>query len=151
MPRKKMAKIQWSLFGIALVWFFTSWILQERLMNLCICFQKKIPPQKTTRYTYIEAHALTNNELKTHANTLSKFNKYLKREDIKNLQQLLISCLMRISLEDYQNKLKDFADKWQVKHTSFDMGPPIPFHTLVKLVHPENITNEKTRNRDIPR
>ena len=58
---------------------------------------------------------------------------------------------MTISLEDYQNKLKDFADKRQVKQTSFDMEPPIPFHTLVKLVHPENITNERTRNRDLPR
>ena len=41
-------------------------------------------------------------------------------------------------------KLKDFALKWQVKHTSFVMESFIPFHSLVTLVGTESVTNEQT-------
>ena len=45
--------------------------------------------------------------------------------------------------------LKDFANKRQVKHTSTVLVPPIPFHTLVKLVDAEDIANDKIRTHDL--
>ena len=47
-------------------------------------------------------------------------------------------------------KLKDFAQERQVTHTSTVTEPSIPFHTLVKLVVAEYITNEKFRFLDLP-
>ena len=46
-------------------------------------------------------------------------------------------------------KLKDFANKRQVKHTSTVLEPSIPFHTLVKLVDAEDIANDKVRTHDL--
>ena len=36
-----------------------------------------------------------------------------------------------------------------MKHTSTVLEPSIPFHTLVKLVDAEDITNDKVRTHDL--
>ena len=36
-----------------------------------------------------------------------------------------------------------------MKHTSTVLEPSIPFHTLVKLVHAEDIANDKIRKHDL--
>ena len=40
-------------------------------------------------------------------------------------------------------KLKDFAQRRQVKHVSTLLEPSVPFHTLVRHVDSEDIANEK--------
>ena len=45
-------------------------------------------------------------------------------------------------------KLKDFANKRQMEHTSTVLEPSIPFHTLVKLVDAEDIVNDEIRTHD---
>ena len=47
-------------------------------------------------------------------------------------------------------KLKDFAHKRQVKHTSTVMEFPNPFDTLVKLVVADNTTNGKIGTLSLP-
>ena len=44
--------------------------------------------------------------------------------------------------------LKDLANKRQVKHTSTVSEPSILFHTLVKQVDAEDISNDKIRTHD---
>ena len=56
---------------------------------------------------------------------------------------------MKFLQKDFQKNLKDFANKIQVKHTSFVLEPSIPFHTLVKLVDAEDIANDKIRSHDL--
>ena len=46
-------------------------------------------------------------------------------------------------------KLKDFAQKRQVKHESTLLEPSIPFHTLVRHVDSEDIANEKIGTNDL--
>ena len=48
-------------------------------------------------------------------------------------------------IKGFPKNIKDFANEIQVKHTSNVLEPPIPFHTPVKLVVAENITNDKFR------
>ena len=48
-------------------------------------------------------------------------------------------------------KLKDFAQKKQVKYRSAVVEPSIPIHTLVKLVDFEDFTKEEIRSPDLPR
>ena len=45
--------------------------------------------------------------------------------------------------------LEDFANKRQVEHTSTVLEPSTPFHTLVKVVHAEDIANNKIRTHDL--
>ena len=47
-------------------------------------------------------------------------------------------------------KLYDFSHRPQVKHTYFVIEPSTPFHTLVKAVEVEDVTNEKLRTLDQP-
>ena len=46
-------------------------------------------------------------------------------------------------------KLKDFADKRQVKHVSTLLEPSIPFYTLVRHVDSKDIANGKIRTNDL--
>ena len=48
-----------------------------------------------------------------------------------------------------QMKVEDFAQQWQLKHTSTVMEPSISVHTLVKLVDAEHIKIEKFRSLDL--
>ena len=48
-----------------------------------------------------------------------------------------------------EKNLKTFANKRQVKHTSTVLEPTIPFHTLVNLVHAEDIANDKIGTHDL--
>ena len=56
---------------------------------------------------------------------------------------------MKYLQKDYLKKLKDFANRRQVKHTSTLLEPSIPFHTLIKHVDSEDIANERIRTNDI--
>ena len=46
-------------------------------------------------------------------------------------------------------KLKDFANKRQVKHISSSLEPSIPFHSLVNMVDSEDITLEKIKTQEL--
>ena len=46
-------------------------------------------------------------------------------------------------------KLKDFAQKRQVKHISSSLEPSIPFHSLVIMVDSEDITLEKIKTQEL--
>ena len=47
---------------------------------------------------------------------------------------------MKFSPKGLPKKLKDFAQKRQVKHVSTLLEPSIPFHTLVRHVDSEDIS-----------
>ena len=46
-------------------------------------------------------------------------------------------------------KLKDFANKRQVKHISSSLEPSIPFHSLVNMVDSEDTTLEKIKTQEL--
>ena len=46
-------------------------------------------------------------------------------------------------------KLKDFANKRQVKHISSSLEPSIPFHSLVNMVDSEDITLKKIKTQEL--
>ena len=80
-----------------------------------------------------------------------KVQQIVEKAGVMNLLQISTSCVKIFSLEDYQEKLEDFAHTRRVKHTSTVIEPFLQFHTLVKLDDVEDITNdEKTRTLHLP-
>ena len=67
---------------------------------------------------------------------------------IENASTINLNC-NEVFTKGLPENLKDFANKRQVKHTSTVLEPSFPFHTLVKLVDAEDITNNKIRTHDL--
>ena len=87
--------------------------------------------------------------MKQYVTLHSKFNSWLKKAGVMRMHPLFTSIVMKFLQKDFPKKLKDFANKTQVKHTSTVLEPSIPFHTLVKLVDAEDIANNKVRTHDL--
>ena len=73
----------------------------------------------------------------------------MKKASVMNLLQLITPNVKKFTVEDCQKILTDIAHKQQVKHTFAVMEPSTSFHTLVKLVDGEDVTNEKIRTLDL--
>ena len=57
--------------------------------------------------------------------------------------------MQKIFIRGLPQKLKDFANKRQVKHNSSSLEPSMPFHTLVNMVDSEDITLEKIKTQEL--
>ena len=57
--------------------------------------------------------------------------------------------IKEIFIKGLPKKVKDFAHRRQVKHVLTLLEPSIRFHTLVRHVDSEDITNEKIRTKDL--
>ena len=60
---------------------------------------------------------------------------------IENASTLKLKCI-ELFTKGLPKNLSRFANKSQVKHTSTVLEPSTPFHTLVKLIDANNLTNQ---------
>ena len=112
-------------------------------------FKKQFYSQKHAYHAQIEALSLVkkDNENVRHyalkVGTLVKQGWYIEYPSTFNLK-----C-NEIFTRVLPKKLKDFANKRQVKHISSSLKPSIPFHTLVNMVDSEDITLEKIETQEL--
>ena len=87
--------------------------------------------------------------MKMSVTLLLKSKHLLNKDGTMNTRPLLILNVSKFSLVVFQKKLKDFANKRQVKHISSSLEPSIPFHSLVNMVDSEDITLEKIKTQEL--
>ena len=116
-------------------------------------FQTPTPPSpseiQTSTYTLAQTNPVQTTQPTLNINTIHSnpsFN-YTSWCN-ENASTINLKC-NEIFSKRLPKKLKDFANKRQVKHTSTVLEPSIPFHTLVKLVDTEDILNDKIRTHDL--
>ena len=139
-----MAYIQCSSSGVALGWFLR---LHESYKNdwstLVSAFKKQFSSQKTAYYAQVEAQALMKKDTQSVRHYAMKVQQLVEKGWYNESAATINLKCNEIFTRGSPKKLNDFAHKRQVEHTSTVLEPSIPFHTLVKLVDVEDITNEK--------
>ena len=131
--------------------FATLWKLQKWLVCLCICTKgKHFSPQKTAHDAQIEAPCLTKKETENVRLYALKVQPLVEKGWCNWFAATIYLKRNESFPRGLPEKLKSFAQKRWIKHTSTVMEPSIPFNTLVELVAAEDITNEKIRYLDIP-
>ena len=104
-------------------------------------FKKPISPQKTTNYPEVEAQVLARKGMEN----LLRFPLKVPPESEKGWRDEPAATINLKCTETFirglSKKLKDFALKRQIKQTTAETEPSIPFHTHVKHVDADYITD----------
>ena len=147
---RRMAFIQCSLTGTALSWYIRLNDTYKHDWHAFVqAFKKQFSSQKNAYYAQVEALNLTKKDNETVRHFALKVQQLVEKGWCnENASTINIKC-NEIFTKGLPKKLKDFANKRQVKHTSTVLEPSIPFHTLVKLVDAEDIANDKIRTHDL--
>ena len=104
--------------------------------------------QKRLLCLKVEALKLTKKDTETVGHSALKVQKVEKGWCNENASTINLKC-NEFFTKRLPKNLKDFANERQVKPTSTVLEPSIPFHTLVKLVHAEDLANDKSRIHDL--
>ena len=147
---RRMALIQCSLTGTALDWYINLHDTYKQEWNSFIqLFKKQFSSQKTAYYAQVEALALTKKENETVRHFALRVQQLVKKGWCNESPATINLKCNEIFTKGLPKKLKDFANRRQVKHTSTLLEPSIPFHTLIKHVDSEDIANERIRTNDL--
>ena len=106
-------------------------------------FKKQFYSQKHAYHAQIEALSLVKRHFALKVETLVKQGWYNEYPSTINLK-----C-NEIFTRGLPKKLKDSANKRQVRHISNSFEPSIPFHSLVNMVDSEDITLEKIKTQEL--
>ena len=112
-------------------------------------FKKQFSSQKTAYYAQVEALALTKKDNETVRHFALRVQQLVKKGWCNESPATINLKCNEIFTKGLPKKLKDFANRRQVKHTSTLLEPSIPFHTLIKLLDSEDIANERIRTNDL--
>ena len=147
---RRMSLLYCSLTRTASNWFDRlPQVYKDDWSSFLQIFKKQFYSQKHAYHAQIEALSLvkTDNENVRHfalqVETLVKQGWYNEDPSTINLK-----C-NEIFTRGLPKKLKDFANKRQVKHISSSLEPSIPFHSLVNMVDSEDITLEKIKTQEL--
>ena len=146
----RMSLLYCSLTGTASNWYDRlPQVYKDDWSSFLQIFKKQFYSQKHAYHAQIEALSLLkkDNENVRHfalkVETLVKqgwYNEYPSTINLKSNE---------IFTRGLPKKLKDFANKRQVKHVSSSLEPSIPFHSLVNMVDSEDITLEKIKTQEL--
>ena len=147
---RRMAFIQCSLTGTALSWYIRLKDTYKHDWHAFVqAFKKQFSSQKNAYYAQVEALNLTKKDNETVRHFALKIQQLVEKGWCnENASTINLKC-NEIFTKGLPKNLKDFANKRQVKDTSTVLEPSIPFHTLVKLVDAEDISNDKIRTHDL--
>ena len=147
---RRMAYIQCSLTGTALDWYTNLRISYKQQWNSIVqLFKKQFSSQKTSYYAQVEAMSLMKKDNETVRHFALRVQQLVKKGWCNEIAATVNLKNNEIFTKGLPKKLKDFAQKRQVKHVSTLLEPSIPFHTLVRHVDSEDIANEKIRTNDL--
>ena len=147
---RRMAYIQCSLTGTALDWYTNLHISYKQQWNSFVqLFKKQFSSQKSAYYAQVEAMSLMKKDNETGRHFALRVQQLVKKGWCNENAATINLKNNEIFTKGLPKKLKDFADKRQVKHVSTLLEPSIPFYTLVRHVDSEDIANEKIRTNDL--
>ena len=138
-----------SLTGTASNWYDRLPQVSKPWSSFFQVFKKQFYSQKHAYHAQIEALSFVkkDNESVRHyalkVETLVKQGWYNEYPSTINLE-----CNETFT-RGLPKKLKDFANKRQVKHISSSLEPSIPFHSFVNMVDSEDIRLEKIKTQEL--
>ena len=141
-----MAIIQCSLTGTAFDWYiYLHDTYKQEWNSFVLLFKKQVSSQKTAYYAQVEALALTKKDNETVRHFALRLQQLVEKSWCNESPATTNLKCNEIFTKREPKKLKDFANRRQIKHTSTLLEPSIPFNTSIKLVDSEDIVNERIR------
>ena len=139
-----------SFPGTALSWYIRLNDTYKQDWHAFVqAFQKSIVLSENDYFAQVGALNLVKTDEKTVRHFALKFHQLVEQDWCNENESTTNINSNEKFTEGLRKKIKDFANKKQVKHTSTVLEPSIPFHTLVKLVDAEDVAIDKIRTHDL--
>ena len=124
-------------------------VYKDDWSSLLQIFKKQFHSQKHAYHAQIEALSLLKKDNENVRHFALKVETLVKQGWYNEYPSTINLKCNDIFTRGLPKKLKDFANKRQVKHISSSLEPSIPFHSLVKMVDSEDITLEKIKTQEL--
>ena len=112
-------------------------------------FKKQFSSQKNGYYAQVEALTVVKKDTESVRPFALKVEQLVEKGWCnENASTFSLKCNENFTKGLPRNP-NNFANKRQAQHTSTVLEPPLPSHTLVKLVDAEDIANDKIRTQDL--
>ena len=147
---RRMSLLYCSLTGTASNWFDRlPQVYKDDWSSFLQIFKKQFYSQKHAYHAQIEALSLVKKDNENVRHFALKVETLVKQGWYNEYPSTINLKCNEIFTRGLPKKLKDFANKRQVKHVSSSLEPSIPFHSLVNMVDSEDITLEKIKTQEL--
>ena len=147
---RRMSLLYCSLTGTASNWYDRlPQVYKDDWSSFLQIFKKLFYSQKHAYHAQIEALSLVKKDNENVRHFALKVETLVKQGWYNEYPSTINLKCNEIFTRGLPKKLKDFANKRQVKHISSSLEPSIPFHSLVNLVDSEDITLEKIKTQEL--
>ena len=147
---RRMSLLYCSLTGTASNWYDRlPQVYKDDWSSFLQIFRKQFYSQKHAYHAQIEALSLLKKDNENVRHFALKVETLVKQGWYNEYPSTINLKCNEIFTRGLPKKLKDFANKRQVKHISSSLEPSIPFHSLVNMVDSEDITLEKIKTQEL--
>ena len=147
---RRMSLLYCSLTGTASNWYDRlPQVYKDDWSAFLQIFKKQFYSQKHAYHAQIEALTLLKKDNENARHFALKVETLVKQGWYNEYPSAINLKCNEIFTRGLPKKLKDFANKRQVKHFSSSLEPSIPFHSLVNMVDSEDITLEKIKTQEL--
>ena len=147
---RRMSLLYCSLTGTASNWYDRlPQVYKDDWSSFLQIFKKQFYSQKHAYHVQIEALSLVKKDNENVRHFALKVETLVKQGWYNEYPSMINLKCNEIFTRGLPRKLKDFANKRQVKHISSSLEPSIPFHALVNMVDSEDITLEKFKTQEL--
>ena len=145
-----MSLLYCSLTGTASNWYDRlPQVYKDDWSSFLQILRKQFYSQKHAYHAQIEARSLVKKDDENVRHFALKVETHLKQGWYNEYPSTINMKCNEIFTRGLPKKLKDFANKRQVKHISSSLEPSMPFHSLVNMVDSEDITLEKIKTQEL--
>ena len=147
---RRMSLLYCSLTGTASNWYDRlPQVYKDDWSSFLQIFKKQFYSQNHAYHAQIEALSLPKKDNENVRHFALKVETLVKQGWYNEYPSTINLKCNEIFTRGLPKKLKDFANKRQVKHISSSLEPSIPFHSLVNMVDSESITLEKIKTQEL--
>ena len=147
---RRRSPLYCSLTGTASNWYDRlPQVYKDDWSSFLQIFKKQFYSQKHAYHAQIEALSLVKKDNENVRHFALKVKTLVKQGWYNEYPSTINLKCNEIFTRGLPKKLKDFANKRQVKHISSSLEPSILFHSLVNMVDSEDITLEKIKTQEL--
>ena len=147
---RRMSLLYCSLTGTASNWYDRlPQVYKDDWSYFLQIFKKRFFSQKHAYHAQIEALAIVKKDNENVRHFALKVETLVKQGWYNEYPSTINLKCNEFFTRGLPKKVKDFANKRQVKHNSSSLEPSIPFHSLVNMVASEDITLEKIKTQEL--